>query len=396
MDNYNFPTVPKIINQRVAQDGSRWIGEDGGWWYDCFTDVGASPVSNSQMTRWIVDGLEQGVRWRVPHIIFDEIRDQDYPNIVGSHLDIDDPRVFYSNGGSEAIEVAMKLIRRATGRNKIISIGGDFHGRGYGALALSYREPHYHHDGFGLPLRDIYIYQPRSGGVDAYAFDTSTLEDEPIAWDQVAGVVISPINGNNTLHKWSEDVWDIVAATRAAGGLVVFDEVQTGFGRAGGVVSITQTDHVDMRPDVWVFGKACGSGWPMSITIADASIVDGTMTKGSHFNTMAGSPMGCYLSIRLMDELEDGLLDRMLDRADWFHKKIDGLYRYGYMMAIDVYDPQGFCEAAHRHNVLLMTARADQPVRFSPPFDMDDSEQFDVARQLAYAMAEHRSLATRS
>lgn len=390
--NYNFPTVPKIINVDTQQSGSTWDGGDAGWWFDCFTDIGASPLSNDEMTRAIMEGVANGIQWRVPHIVRDALRDEHYPLLLGRKLGIEDPRVFYSGSGSEAVEVAMKLMRRATGRRYIVSVAGDFHGRGYGALALSYPTPDYHHAGFGDPLPDILLYDPDTPP-DIPEFRSTSKRGgyTTVDWEEIAGIILSPVNGNNTLRMWDSWVWDLVENIQDAGGLLAFDEVQTGFGRGGGIISITQSGEwrPPATPDIYIFGKAAGAGWPMSLTVSRAWLVDGVMTQGSHFNTMAGSPMGCWLSMRLIEALGDGLLGRMLANARRFEEEIPNMVRVGYMMGIRVPDPKGFCEVALRHNVLMMTARDGEPVRFAPPFALRDADVDLLIGRVRAALDEH-------
>lgn len=384
--DYNWPTLQKLIGD-ARQNGACWVTQEGHVYLDCFTDVGASPIPNALLARWMNDGMQQGHYPRRPHAYYDQLRDGQYPELLQEHLNIDGIRVCYSNSGTEAVEAAIKLARRATGRSVVLGIVGDFHGRTLGALPLHYDvsgnqdHPHYHFSGFGP-------FNP-----DTFAVSDDNCYSVPT--DNIAAFVISPIQGNNTLEDTPDWVWKFAADVRSRGGLIVFDEVQTGFGRGGGVVSVTESDQwtarahavklrlgnrddvfdVMMEPDIYIFGKACGAGWPMSLTVSRAELVDDVMTKGSHFNTMSGSPLGCYLSMRLIGELDDWLLDRMLQRSRELESRFIEIIQRGYMMAIAADDPYGFCHRAREAGLLLMTARPNKPVRLSPPFWMESHEE---------------------
>lgn len=375
--NYNFPTIDKVI-KATHQIGAYWYDVDGNNYIDCFTDVGASPISSAKLNTWIQDGIAQGVDIRKPHAYHDLLRDKIYPMALGIELGMySKVRVFYSSSGTESVETAIKLARRATDRSTVIGIHGDFHGRTYGALSLGRlpelddrdQTPSYHFDGFG----------PFVNGIHAVTEETS--REVPLR--DVAAFVISPINGNNTLREWPSWVWRLATAIQDTGGLIVFDEIQTGFGRGGGAVSITQRQDFPVDPDIYCFGKAAGAGWPLSLTVAHSEIVDEVMTPGTHFNTMSGSPMGCYLSRRLITALNEGLLDEMLQCADRIELTFPNrIVRCGYMMAIKTDDPYGLVQRARENGVLLMTARPDQPVRLSPPFTMLGREEDELIKRL--------------
>jgi len=393
----NFPTLDKLA-EPSGQAGARWLfsGEGGDVdLIDCFGDAGASPISNERMEDWINDGLVAGVPFRQPHMLFNSLRDNEYPLMLGERLGLgQNVRVFYSNSGQEAVETAIKTARRATGRGWVLGLPGDFHGRSLANLSIQ-DGPEYHHKGFGYPnpQMGVALGMMEHGAVkvtNPHWGQEAGHGEREISPRQVAALVISPLNGNNTLEEWPEEVWAMAKVIREAGGVIIFDEVQTGFGRVGGVPSIISAyggSLVPMNPDIWCFGKAAGAGWPFSITVTRGDIGD-VMDHGSHFNTMAGSPMGCYLSKRLIEELEGGMLSTMLDRArdlvDQFGSK--GLYNYGYMMAIRTDDPKGLCARAREEGLLLITARDTLPVRFTLPYDISTEDYMEVTRRLTLCL----------
>lgn len=369
MQNLNWPTVPKLFTA-IGQVGASWIAEDNVRWFDAFTDIGASPFSNELMNTWRHEGWAAGVPLRTPHIIGNPLRDEQYPRMLGDHLQLDDPRIFYTSGGSDAVEAAMKLARKATGRETIIGIDGDFHGRSFANLSIQ-NAPAHHRAGF-------YTEQvPRMGWVST---DAQTLPRD------VAAMVISPINGNNTLELWPDNVWTLAHQVQAQGGLIIFDEVQTGFGRAGGVVSICNSWdwRPPLRPDIWCFGKAAGAGWPHAPVIARGELAD-EMGLGTHFNTMAGSPMGCYLSTKLIEWLTAAGIERMRAQRTELVERFKSIFAYGYMMAIETDDPYALCQRAHAVQLLLHTARADKPVRLAPPFLLTLAEMETLIFKLSLA-----------
>lgn len=357
MISYQFPTIDKHNNQ-VLMDG--------------FTDVGGAPLPADILWQWISEAvLDHGTEiLRKPQMQYDETRDVLYPRYLGGYLGLgQDVRVFYSNSGTEAIEVAMKVARKATGLLSIYGIAGDFHGRSFGVQGIQ-QAPKHHTVGFG-PQSIPYTY---------------CLEpDAELTGNGAAAIIISPINGNNRVEHWPDSVWDMALKVRKAGGLIIFDEVQTGFGRAGGIVSIQNGPHaVPVDPDIWVFGKAAAAGWPMSMTVTRAGLIDGLMTTGTHFNTMAGAPIGMHLSSRLIHTLDNcGLLDDMESRASRLASLFPDMERVGYMMSLSPSDPIAFAEYARALGLALLAPHPDVPIRLSPPFIMQSEEEKWLERTLA-------------
>jgi acetylornithine/succinyldiaminopimelate/putrescine aminotransferase len=381
--NMNFPTLDKSVAP-VANQGMLWVESSGRVLIDCFTDSGASPLSNQTTARLIAYALENNVPLRKPHAFYDADRDVVLPSRIGEHLGWgDDLRIFYTNSGSEAIETAIKTARRATDRATVVGISGDFHGRTYGAMSLQYNddrpEPEYHYRGYGPFVPAM------------YPLTESDAANIPLP-HHVAALVVSPVNMNNTLELWPRWVWEAAADIRRDGGLIIFDEVQTGFGRGGGVVSITEGKEwrdlaetmfpaepdlrdVMLHPDIICFGKAMAGGFPMSATVTREPIAR-VMGPGSHFNTMAGSPLGVFMSLEFIQWLEEGNLDDYLDWATSLAAKRKNILRCGGLMALAVREPQAWAlKVREQYGLYVAANRPNNPIRFYPPLDLQPHER---------------------
>ena len=205
----------------------------------------------------------------------------------------DDARVFFTNSGTEANEAAFK-ITRATGRTKIISTEGAFHGRSMGALALThnpkYREPF-------EPLPGEVIFVPYG---DIAALSAAMADD-------VAAVVLEPIQGENGIVVPPAGLpgrrpADCVINTAA---LLWIDEVQTGIGRTGDWLA-HRADGV--RADVITVAKGLGNGFPIGACIA-AGRAASLLGPGSHGSTFGGNPVAAIAGLAVIAVIErDGLL----------------------------------------------------------------------------------------
>jgi acetylornithine aminotransferase len=203
-------------------------------------------------------------------------------------------RVFFTNSGTEANEAGFK-ITRMTGRKRLISMAGAFHGRSLGALALTanpkYREPF-------EPLPGEVTFVPY-GDADALAAAVD---------DTVAAVIIEPIQGENGVVEPPDDYLARAREiTAAAGVLLWIDEVQTGIGRCGGWLASTESG---VTADIVTFAKGLGNGFPIGACVATGPAAS-LLTPGTHGSTFGGNPVAAAAGLAVLGIIErDGLLDR--------------------------------------------------------------------------------------
>jgi acetylornithine aminotransferase len=203
-----------------------------------------------------------------------------------------DARVFFTNSGTEANEAAFKITRQ-TGRTKIISTEGAFHGRSLGSLAIThspkYREP----------------FEPLPGDVTFVPYgDAGALAE--VVDDTVAAVVLEPIQGENGVVVPPPGY---LAKARelcdAAGALLWIDEVQTGMGRTGSW--LVHTDQ-GVRADIVTLAKGLGNGFPVGACLATGPAAT-LLGPGSHGSTFGGNPVASIAGLAVMAVIErDGLL----------------------------------------------------------------------------------------
>ncbi len=272
----------------------------------------------------------------------------------------EDARVFFTNSGTEANEAAFK-ITRATGRTKIISTEGAFHGRSMGALALThnprYREPF-------APLPGDVIFVPYG---DAAALDAAMGED-------VAAVVLEPIQGENGIVVPPEGY---LAAARQLcdrhGSLLWIDEVQTGVGRTGRWLA-HQAD--DVRADIITLAKGLGNGFPIGACIATGAAV-GLLGPGSHGSTFGGNPVAAIAGLAVIAVIErDGLLAHAIEMGEHLasavlalgHPMITGVRGRGLLRGITLTESvaPAISDAALDAGFIINAPRPDV-LRIAPP-----------------------------
>lgn len=221
-------------------------------------------------------------------------------------------RMFFANSGAEAVECAIKVARKATGRRKIVAIKGAFHGKTHGALSLTW-DAKYRKD--FQPLVPDFIHIP---------FNNHETAKETIAND-TAAVFLEPVQGEGGVRipskEWGALLSDLI---HDAGGLLIVDEIQTGFGRTGKMFAC---EHMGISPDVLCLGKGIASGLPIGVT-AGAEDVMSTLSVGEHTTTFGGNPVVCASASATIDVL---LQERLVDNA----AKVGEYFKSGLLQLID-------------------------------------------------------------
>ncbi|KQL55680.1 MULTISPECIES: aspartate aminotransferase family protein [Bacillaceae] len=201
---------------------------------------------------------------------------------------------FFGNSGTEAIEGALKLARHVTKRPNVVSFTGCFHGRTLGAMSVSTSKAKYR--AYQPAQNQVYqlpYYQPGESVDEAIAklekacetmFAHYTLPEE------VACFIIEPVLGEGGYivppAKWLQHIREICTKY---GILLIFDEVQTGFGRTGEWFA---AQSFDVIPDIMAVAKGIASGLPLSATVANHTLMQ-QWPLGSHATTFGGNPIAC-------------------------------------------------------------------------------------------------------
>lgn len=263
------------------------------------------------------------------------------------------PETFFANSGAEAVEAALKLARKATGRTRFVAAHGSFHGRTMGALAVT-----------GQPAKRA-PFEPLApttfvdygGDLDAVTTDTAALVLEPI---QGENGVVSPPPG-----------WLAAARERCdeTGTLLILDEVQTGIGRTG---TWFAWQAAGVRPDVMTLAKGLGGGLPIGATVAFGAAAD-TFQPGDHGSTFGGNPVVCAAALATLDVIEaEGLVDRAKSLGERL-AAATGARGAGLLRAVVVPDAKA-AEAGARDRGFLVNAIGRDVLRLTPPLVVSEAD----------------------
>ncbi|MGB0521783.1 MAG: aspartate aminotransferase family protein [Flammeovirgaceae bacterium] len=237
---------------------------------------------------------------------------------------------YFVNSGTEANEAAMKLAKRATGRTEFISCRGAYHGSTHGSLSVSGNEV------------KKYAFRPLLP--DVKFMDFNVLDDLELITKQTAGVLIEPVQGDAGVRIPSKKYLQALRQRcDETGALLIFDEIQTGFGRTGSLFAFEQFDVV---PDVLTMGKALGGGMAMGAFTASHELMQKWTHDPmlGHITTFGGHPVCCAAALASLNVLiEEHIIDQVQAKGELFrsllkHDAIVEIRSIGLMFAIEMAD----------------------------------------------------------
>jgi 4-aminobutyrate aminotransferase len=219
-------------------------------------------------------------------------------------------RVYLGNSGTEAVEAAIKLARRATGRPYLVAFLGGFHGRTYGSVSLTASKAKYH-SGFGPLLPGVY-HAPFGRVEDLRWFD-EVLFARLAPADEVAAIVVEPIQGEGG-YLVPEDgfLQGLRELCDRHGILLIADEIQSGAGRTGRMWAV---EHWGVKPDMVLTAKGIASGMPLGALIARAELME-RWSAGHHGSTYGGNPVACAAALATIALLEEELIANAAERGE--------------------------------------------------------------------------------
>ncbi|UAL53046.1 ornithine--oxo-acid transaminase [Bacillus sp. CMF21] len=280
------------------------------------------------------------------------------------------------NTGAEAVETAIKAARRwaydvkgvAEDQAEIIACIGNFHGRTMSAVSLSSEEEYKRGFGPMLPGIKLIPYGDIEALRSAITANTAAFLIEPIQGE--AGIVIPP---KGFLKQAAE-------MCRENNVVFIADEIQSGLGRSGKTFAC---DWEDVKPDMYILGKALGGGvFPISCVAADKDIL-GVFNPGSHGSTFGGNPLACAVSVAALQVLEEEkLAERSLKLGAYFKEKLSEIKNplikevrgRGLFIGVELTVPaRPYCEKLKEEGLLCKETH-ETVIRFAPPLVISEED----------------------
>ena len=297
--------------------------------------------------------------------------------------------VFMTNSGTEAIECAVKMVRKhfhhngKPERNRVIAFEGSFHGRSYAAISAAGSE------------KMVKGFDPVVPGFDHLPFFDLDAVRAAVG-PETAAILIEPIQGEGGIRALSrEDMRGLRALCDETGTLLAFDEVQCGMGRTG---KLFAHEWAGIAPDIMTIAKGIGGGFPLGACLATEHAADG-MTAGTHGSTYGGNPLACAVGCAVMDVVTgEGFLDCVSRVAGRFRQRLEGLVAAhpavfeavrgeGLMLGLKCRIPNTEVVRAGYEARVLTVGAADNVVRLLPALNLGEAEVDEALRRLESAAA---------
>ncbi|MDO8428931.1 MAG: acetylornithine/succinylornithine family transaminase [Candidatus Diapherotrites archaeon] len=276
-------------------------------------------------------------------------------------------KCFFSNSGSEGIEVAIKLARKHSGKKEIIACKNAFHGRTMGALSATWNKKYKE---FCKPLVQGFKHIPYN---DSLALEKAITE-------KTAAFLVEPIQGEAGVILPSADYLKKVSKIcREKNILLILDEVQTGIARTGKLFAF---QHEKIKPDIVVAAKGLANGFPIGVTIAKKGIAFDIGNQGSTYGGNAFCTQASFLTLQYI--LQNKLMEQAVVKGNYFQTKlktlqkksnlIESVHGKGLMIGITFKDQAKKFKKICEDNGVLVGVCKEKTVRLLPPLTITYSE----------------------
>lgn len=279
-------------------------------------------------------------------------------------------RIFFCNSGAEAVEGALKLARKASGKKEFIAAEHAFHGRTRGALSVTHKEK------YRKPFEPLApsVFVPYN---DADAIRAAITDD-------TAGVILEAVQGEaGVIIPTDEYLSEVREICDETGTLMILDEVQTGFGRTGKWFA---REHSGIKPDIMTLAKAMGGGFPMGAMLSREDVAS-NFGRGDHASTFGGNALSCAAALANIEVIrKEKLVAKANELGTYLMKKLKGLNKdyikevrgKGLMVGMELSIKCEDLVGRARERGVLLNCTSDSVLRFVPPLTIT-REQLDKA-----------------
>jgi acetylornithine/N-succinyldiaminopimelate aminotransferase len=361
-------TSPFSLGLKVESASGCYITDrEGRRFFDAISGISVSNVGHCEPS--VVEAIKKQVEKYSHTMVYGEHEQKvqvDYAlELTRTLFRIPQPQIFFTNSGTEATELALKMSRKLTGREKFLSIEGGFHGRTFGAMSVSWNDKY--KQGFGTLLPCDFL------------AENQKLKD--IDFTQYAGCIVELVQGEAGVkilnHQWVEELYQ---KCKEAGVMFIVDEVQTGFGRTGTFWAHTE---LNVKPDIVTMGKAMGGGLPIGGVASSRENFEKLQDPPfSHVTTFGGNPVSCAAGLAAFYVLRTHRVSKDIQRAAATLELLEGfMYEYsevvrevrgiGFLWGIDFSSPllaEEFVKECFKNNILVgYKLNNTTTVRVAPP-----------------------------
>ena len=361
---YLFENYKRAPIEFVKAEGSYLIDNEGKAYLDFSSGIGVTNLGfHPQVQQALIQ--QAGRIWHSPNLYLSSLQEQVAQELTGSY----DYLAFFCNSGAEANEAAIKLARKATGKQGIITFQQSFHGRTFGAMAATGQDKIKEGFGDGVPHFSYAVYN-----------DLASVEK--LVNQDTAAVMLELVQGESGVRPAEAAfVKDLADFCRREEILLIVDEVQTGMGRTGQLYSF---EHYGIIPDIVTLAKGLANGLPAGALLGKSSLAP-AFGPGSHGSTFGGNKLAMAAALEtlhimkeacFMEEVrsKSAILLEQLQLAFQNHPKISAVRGLGMMIGIETSASLSkIVEAARQKGLIILTA-GENVIRLLPPLTISREE----------------------
>ena len=362
---------PQLIEVARAE-GVFFYTPEGKPYYDLISGVSVSNVGHGNPA--VVEAVCAQARDYMHIMVYGEVVERpqvEYARKIAEALPAPLDSVYFLSSGAEAVEGALKLAKRATGRTELIGMRNAYHGSTHGAMSLMGGEDW------------NYAFRPLLPDVRHIRFNN--FDDLKYITTRTAGVLVEPVQGEAGVIVPAEGYLEALRARcTEVGAKLIFDEIQVGFGRSGEMFACVK---YGVTPDILCLAKALGGGMPLGAFVSDHNTMN-LLTHNpvlGHITTFGGHPVCCAAGLAAMTYLEENNIVADVERkgalfeelvAD--HPKVVEVRRCGLLLAVELGNSEAyfrlldiFIEEGILSDCFLFCESA---FRISPPLTISEEE----------------------
>ena len=359
-----FQNYKRAAVEFVKAEGNYLFDQDGKKYLDFSTGIGVTNLGFHPEVKAALQKQSEEI-WHTPNLYLNSLQEEVAGKLIGDK----DYLAFFANSGAEANEAAIKIARKATGKQEIITFVNSFHGRTFGSMSATGQDKI--KEGFGDVVPHF-----------SYAIYNDLDSVKSLATDETAAIMLELVQGESGVRPADKDfVTALSAFCQGTGILLIVDEVQTGMGRTGKLFSF---EHYGIEPDIFTLAKGLGNGVPVGAMLAKEKL-GFAFSYGSHGSTFGGNKLVMSAASSVLDiMLADGFLPQAFDNGNYLqaelkkvlagNAKVTDVRGLGYMIGIETTENLGELVEKARDKGLIVLTAGTNVIRLLPPLTLTKEE----------------------
>lgn len=359
-----FQNYKRAAVEFVKAEGNYLFDQDGKKYLDFSTGIGVTNLGFHPEVKAALQKQAEEI-WHTPNLYLNSLQEEVADKLIGNK----DYLAFFANSGAEANEAAIKIARKATGKQEIIAFVNSFHGRTFGSMSATGQDKIKTGFGDGVPHFSYAIYN-----------DLDSVKS--LVTDDTAAIMLELVQGESGVRPADKDfVTALSAFCQEIGILLIVDEVQTGMGRTGKLFSF---EHYGIEPDIFTLAKGLGNGVPVGAMLAKEKL-GFAFSYGSHGSTFGGNKLVMSVASSVLDiMLADGFLPQAFDNGNYLqaelkkalagNAKVTDVRGLGYMIGIETTENLAELVEKARDKGLIVLTAGTNVIRLLPPLTLTKEE----------------------